>query len=102
MVQQGTAMVLNRNQQGIWMNKYEYTLSFDRIESWIPQTICESVVSSTVIFTMKYNVPYYYSTLYNHAMLKYTLQRFCTQNLKKIFLEMKLRGLVPNSYIMNL
>jgi hypothetical protein len=27
------------------------------------------------------------------------LQRHCIENLKQIFLEMELRGLVPNSYI---
>ncbi len=38
-------------------------------------------------------------SLYNHAMPKYTLQRLCTENLNQLFLEMKLCGLVPKSYI---
>jgi hypothetical protein len=31
--------------------------------------------------------------------LAHTLQRHCTENAKQIFPEIKLRGLVPNSYI---
>jgi hypothetical protein len=33
------------------------------------------------------------------APLRATLQRHCTENPKQIFPEMKLRGLIPNSYI---
>ncbi len=55
--------------------------------------------------------PYAYKAAYTHTafiffdiqpeyqVLEDTLQRHCTENLNQIVLEMKLRGLVHNSYI---
>ncbi len=37
--------------------------------------------------------------IYSGIRIMTTLQRHCTENSKQIFPEMKLRGLVPNSYI---